>query len=93
MSSGETFYPNVNIEQLIANLAKTDNEFAPIYKKFDGNSVEYNDGDYKISITVNKNAEGIITSVSFSRSSDLGDSHRTFEQKETGVRVADSYDF
>jgi archaellum component FlaC len=91
-SGGETYYPNVNIEQLVAKLAKTDNDFGPIYKKFDGNSLEFKDGDINISITVNKNTEGIITSVSFSKSSSFVSS-RTFQQTETGVWVADSYDF
>jgi hypothetical protein len=88
-SSGETFYPNVNIEQLIDKLARTDNEFGPIYKKFNGSSLEFKDGDVNISITVNKNAEGIVTSIDFSRNYHSMGTHKTFKPKEIGVMVSE----
>lgn len=90
-SSSKTFYPNVTIEQHIAKQDTTDEEFGSIYKKFDGNSVEYKDGDYNISITVNKNSEGIITSVTFSKRDDFHSNTITFELKENGVEVSSSF--
>lgn len=88
-SSGVTFYPNVNIEQLIAKLAKTDNEFGPFYKKFDGSSLEFKDGDFNMYITVNKDAEGIVTSINFSRNYHSMGAHKTFTPKGTGVMVSE----
>jgi uncharacterized protein (TIGR02145 family) len=88
-SGGETFYPNINIEQLIAKLANTDTEFGPIYKKFDGSSLEFKDGDFNIYITVNKNADGIVTSVNFSKNYHSMGSHKTFTPKGTGVMVSE----
>ena len=88
-SGGETFYPNINIEQLIAKLARTDTEFGPVYKKFDGNSLEFKDGDFNIYITVNKNSEGIVTSINFSRNYHSMGSHKIFTPKGTGVMVSE----
>jgi len=90
-SSGKTFYPNVSIEQLIVQLANTNDEFANIYKKFNGNATEYNDGDYTISITIEKDNDGKITSVNFNRDSDYEGSSRKFDRKETGVMISKSH--
>jgi len=85
------YYPNTTIKDVIETLANSQNEHAGIFKKFNGEPMEFKEGEYNVNFSVKKNEDNSYSEVSLSITSDSNGTNYLFSTDSNGALVRKDY--